>query len=107
MMLHTASKHRAGVVCAPLHWMVRRVLPDSSGARVQAGRQTGSEGWRAARGEVGSAGGAAVAVEGPQGTRWRLVKADGQLKGALVRASGENEPGETADKVRHTCSVTR
>jgi len=39
-----------------------------------------------------------VISERQKGTRWRIVKS-GQLKGALVRASGENEPGETADKV--------
>ena len=39
-----------------------------------------------------------MAGERQKGTRWRLVKA-GPLEGALVRASGENEPGETADMV--------
>lgn len=68
---------------------------------VRAGRQTGNADWRAARGEAGDSSSAAAAVpaEGQGGTRWRLLKA-GQLKGALVRASGENEPAETADKVR-------
>ena len=35
-----------------------------------------------------------------RGSRWRLIKA-GPLQGAALRASGENEPTETADNVRN------
>ena len=59
-----------------------------------AGRQTGSLAWRAGRGELKQTDAPSLST----GTRWRPVRS-GDLKGALIRASGENEPSETADKV--------
>lgn len=77
-----------------------------------AGRESGAEEWRAARGETGTAcaEGCRPPAAGPAvdpGTRYRLAKDEhlqGQLVqgglrrvcGGAVRASGENPPGETA-----------
>lgn len=87
-----------------------------------AGRQTGSVQWRATRGELGAAAAhpaAALADAHPgaksltrpsPATCWRRSPAPGDrggrlhdagclVRGAAVRASGDNPPAETADKV--------
>ncbi|KAK9863780.1 hypothetical protein WJX84_004037 [Apatococcus fuscideae] len=77
-------------------------LPLSSADLNLPGRQTGSEEWKASRGETGPV--AASSQQAPLlGTRWRRVrdlalpqKRPGRLCGGAVRASGENSPSETA-----------
>lgn len=71
---------------------------------VVAGRQTGSEGWRAARGELG----AAPSVS--SSTAFQLAGDDcvkdthpGRLCGGVVRASGQHHPHQTAVRVRLLC----
>ena len=95
-----------------------------------AGRQTGSVQWRATRGELGAAvahpaaapadahPGAKAPTRPPPATRWRRSPAPGdrggglhdtgcRVRGAAVRASGDNAPAETADKVLRCTAVIR
>ncbi len=73
------------------------------------GRQTGSEEWKAERGETGPVQASSRQASLP-GTRWRMARDEGLkeqhpyriCKGA-IRASGENAPSETAMQVR--CSM--
>jgi len=74
-------------------------VPISAGA----GRQTGSLEWRAARGELGASPPAPAAAKQTPGTRWRRAaaapaagSAPHRICCAAVRASGQNEPSETA-----------
>jgi peptide-N4-(N-acetyl-beta-glucosaminyl)asparagine amidase len=66
------------------------------------GRQTGSAEWVAARGE----GGAAKPPPSRPPTRWQWARDDalaathpGRICGGAARASGDNQPGETAARV--------
>ena len=70
---------------------------------LRAGRQTGSEGWRAARGELG---GPSAAPAAPTSTAYQVAGDDavadsvpGRLCGGVVRASGEHQPHQTAVRV--------
>ncbi len=70
-----------------------------------AGRQTGSEGWRAARGELGDP--PSSSSSAANGTAFRMADDDsvqssepGRLCGGVVRASGEHPPHQTAIRVR-------
>ena len=70
-----------------------------------AGRQTGSEGWRAARGELGnlpsSSSGAANATAFRMADDGSVQSSEpGRLCGGVVRASGEHRPDQTAVRVR-------
>ena len=72
-------------------------------AGLGAGRQTGSEGWRAARGELGAPSAAPAASTN---TAYQLAGDDAvadsvprRLCGGVVRASGEHQPHQTAVRV--------
>lgn len=83
----------------------------SSFTQYHAGRQTGSEGWRAARGELGTS----IAAAGPLATAFKLADDEsvqeqdpGRLCGGVVRASGEHQPHQTAVRVScHANGVVR
>ena len=74
-----------------------------------AGRQTGSDGWRAARGELGNP--PSSSSSAANATAFRIAEDDsvqssepGRLCGGVVRASGEHTPHQTAVRVRlHAC----
>lgn len=68
-----------------------------------AGRQTGSEGWRAARGELGTP---STTPAASTSTAYQLAGDDAvadsvprRLCGGVVRASGEHQPDQTAVRV--------
>ena len=68
-----------------------------------AGRQTGSEGWRAARGELGTP---STTPAASTSTAYQLAGDDAvadsvprRLCGGVVRASGEHQPHQTAVRV--------
>ncbi|KAA6423321.1 MAG: Peptide-N(4)-(N-acetyl-beta-glucosaminyl)asparagine amidase [Trebouxia sp. A1-2] len=67
------------------------------------GRQTGSEGWRAARGELGNPPSSSSSSFAANATAFRMADDDsvqsskpGRLCGGVVRASGEHTPHQTA-----------
>ena len=71
-----------------------------------AGRQTGSEGWRAARGELGNPPSSSSSIAA-NGTAFRMAddgsvqsSEPGRLCGGVVRASGEHLPDQIAVRVR-------
>ena len=99
--------------------------PCGHAAEALPGRQTGSEQWRAARGETGSSGGgsavpAAAKQQQQRCTRYALACDDPQeagggssstprdprrVVGGAVRASGEHPPHETAKRCLNACPL--
>lgn len=76
-----------------------------------AGRQTGSEGWRAARGELGNP--PSSSSSAANATAFRMAddgsvqsSEPGRLCGGVVRASGEHRPDQTAVRVRLCACLT-
>lgn len=77
-----------------------------------AGRQTGSEGWRAARGELGNPP-SSSSSSAANGAAFRMAD-DGSVQssepdrlcGGVVRASGEHLPDQTAVRVRLCACLT-
>jgi len=76
-----------------------------------AGRQTGCEGWRAARGELGKP--PSSSSSAANGTAFRMAddgsvqsSEPGRLCGGVVRASGEHLPHQTAVRVRLRACMT-